>query len=61
MSEAADEIAGEVVDAFSLLYPHVRLNWHEWSDLKEMIQREVDGHYEGLEISARDLLPGNQR
>ncbi len=56
--EAAREIASEVVDSFSQLHPNIRLNWQEWSDLREMIEREVVGHTTSLKISASDLLPG---
>jgi hypothetical protein len=56
-SDTAREIADEVVDHFSTLHPHIRLNRQEWHDLHEMIEREVLGHY-GTEpqIGASDLL-----
>jgi hypothetical protein len=58
--DVAQEIADEVVDHFSTLYPHIRMNRAEWSDLHEMIEREVYGHFsEGekeREVRAVDLL-----
>lgn len=54
--ESADEVAEEVVDAFSMLHPSILMNWHQWSDLREMIQREVRGAFGDHPMSARDLL-----
>lgn len=58
---AAQEIADEAVGHFSTLHPHIRMNKAEWSDLHEMIEREVWGHFEegSEDISAADLLPAN--
>jgi len=55
IAEAA-EIGDEVIDAFSRLHPQIRLNFHEWRDLAEMIEREVRGHFGEEGISCRDLL-----
>lgn len=62
----AQEIADEVVDHFSTLHPHIRLNRQEWHDLHEMIEREVLAHFDANEngelplIGASDLLKRNQ-
>ena len=56
-TDIATEIADEVVDAFSELHPHIRLNRQEWHDLHEMIEREVLGHYSSdMPMGAGDLL-----
>jgi hypothetical protein len=58
----AREIAKEVIAAFSMLHPNIRMNRHEWMDLEEMIEREVRGHYERdsrgelVNLRAYDLL-----
>jgi hypothetical protein len=54
----AFETAVMVVDAFSKRHPHLRMNVDEWADLKEMIDREIRGHFcRGEEnLSAFDLL-----
>lgn len=52
-----DEIANEVIDVFVELHPNVAMTFRQWSDLKECIQREIDGRYrDGGLISARDLI-----
>ena len=58
----AQEIADEVVDHFSTLHPHIRLNRQEWHDLHEMIEREVLSHFDANHsmIGASDLLKRNQ-
>lgn len=59
----AEEVANEVLDSFSELYPHLRMNRQEWHDLREMIEREVVGRFGETQsgIGARDLLkPANQ-
>jgi hypothetical protein len=59
----ANEIAVEVIDAFSALHPSIRMNRDEWADLAEMITREVLGSFCPSEVRlngdaqrARDLL-----
>ena len=56
--DVAQEIADEVVDHFSTLYPHIRMNRAEWQDLHEMIEREVVGRFgeNNQGIGAHDLL-----
>ena len=60
--DAAGDISNEVVDSFSALHPHIRMNIVEWQDLREMIEREVRGHFESdengelLKQKAIDLL-----
>jgi len=56
--DAATEIADEVLDHFSELHAHIRMNRAEWHDLHEMIEREVMGHFsaENNGIGASDLL-----
>ena len=57
--EKSQEIADEVVDHFSTLHPHIRLNRQEWQDLHEMIEREVYSHFiegDSLVGGASDLL-----
>jgi hypothetical protein len=59
MSAVADEIAEEAVGAFSALHPDVRMSYGQWQDLRECIQREIDGQTQAIPgISARDLLAG---
>lgn len=50
------EIANEAVDAFAELHSDLKMTLRQWMDLKEAIQREVDGRVEGRDISARDML-----
>jgi type 1 glutamine amidotransferase len=52
----AEEIADEVVCAFSKLYPHIRMSYIECGSLHEMISREVKGNYGYANIHAADLL-----
>jgi hypothetical protein len=58
LRDTAIEIADEVVDAFSALHPHIRMNRKEWADLREMIEREVIGRFDDCEhpMRALDLL-----
>ena len=42
LPEAA-EIADEVLRAFAALHPAVCLTFHEWQDLREMIERQCGG------------------
>ena len=53
---AATEIADEVAGWFSKMHPHIRMNMEEWSCLREMIEREVQGHFGSSRVSASDLL-----
>jgi hypothetical protein len=50
---AADEIA----EAFSELHPEIKMNLEQWSDLREMIQREFLGRMclEYEDIGASEL------
>ena len=59
----AEEVANEVLDSFSALHPHLRMNRQEWHDLREMIEREVVGRFGETQsgIGARDLLEAKQR
>ena len=58
--DIAQEIADEVVDHFSTLHPHIRMNRAEWQDLHEMIEREVFGHFseseKAHEVCAHDVI-----
>lgn len=57
VADCATEIADEAIYCFSKLHPTVRMNHEEWSDLKEMIQREVIGHFSDEPgVKAYDLL-----
>lgn len=54
---AAEEVANEAVGFFSKKHPDIKMNYDQWSDLKEMIEREVMGHFlEGSNEHACDLL-----
>ncbi len=53
--EHCTEGAAEVVYAFSELYPDVKMNFRQWSDLREMIEREFRGRLDGSDISANEL------
>ena len=50
MSNVGDEVSAEILDNFARLHPGVMMSWQQWSDLREMIQREWDG------LSSDDLL-----
>jgi hypothetical protein len=56
----AEKVADEVLDNFSALHPHIRMNRAEWQDLHEMIEREVFGHFsksgKAQEVSASDVI-----
>jgi hypothetical protein len=56
--EEAEELASNVLDCFSELHPHIRLNRQEWADLREMIEREVVSYFseDQPRIGAHDLL-----
>ena len=56
--DVAAEVAEEVIGAFSAAHPHIRMNMTEWQNLREMIEREVMGHFGEASsgMSARDLL-----
>lgn len=54
--DGAQEIAEEVVGAFTTMHPDVKMNYDQWSDLKEMIAREIMGHADHPGIGAKDLL-----
>lgn len=56
--EGAREIANEVVGAFTRRHPDIRMNYSQWSDLIEMIEREVKGHGDCPGIGAKDLIGG---
>jgi hypothetical protein len=56
LAASASEIADEVIDAFSELHPDIKMSFTQWSDLKEMIEREIRGHYCGDDTHASDLL-----
>jgi hypothetical protein len=57
----ADEIADEVVCAFATTYPDIALPYAQWQTLREMIAREVQGHYGESEMAAADLIPAFRR
>lgn len=54
--DKAIEIADEVIDAFTTLYPKLSLPYQAWQTLREMIQREVEGHLTDQKIGAADLV-----
>lgn len=56
LTDMAETVANEVVDSFSKLHPHLRMNRNEWADLIEMIEREVKGTFGPHEMRASDLL-----
>jgi hypothetical protein len=54
--QCGESIAEEVLYSFTELHPNVCMNFSAWSDLKEMITREVTGQFGEENIGARDLL-----
>jgi hypothetical protein len=50
--ELANDFATEILDSFTKLHPAVLMSWNEWSDLREMIERQWIG--EGM--CAADLV-----
>jgi hypothetical protein len=37
----AKAVADEVVDAFSSKHPDLKMTYHQWEDLKELIERKI--------------------
>lgn len=54
--DTANEIATEAIECFSRLRPQIRMNSGEWAILREVIEREVVGHFSSAPVSATDLL-----
>lgn len=50
------DIANEAVEVFADMHPDLKMTLRQWLDLKEAIQREVDGRFYDVDICARDLL-----
>ena len=53
--EIAQEIADEVVGAFSKLFPLIHLPYDAWETLHEMIESECLSHYSDGKVSATDI------
>jgi|KBSMisStaDraftv2_1062788.scaffolds.fasta_scaffold155781_5 hypothetical protein len=59
LREITEEIAHAVVDAFSSMHPHIRMNLNEWCNLREMIDREVTGAFGRAANGDYLTSPGN--
>lgn len=60
--EFSTETATIAVENFSLMHPNIRMNYTEWADLKECIEREIRGHLDPASgIGSADLVEEQQR